>query len=185
MLSAPEAELFNLLDVPAGGHLILSAQPAKFRELDQALAAYRRAGARLVVTLLPNQELQSLGLQSLPDRCAPYGLTWAHCPIDDFCPPGPAFEQHWNGVASKVQSLLDKGEGVALHCRAGLGRTGTVAARILIERGLCASDAIGLVRQTRPGSIETTAQEEYLRHFASQSASGLEISGNASGGELS
>jgi len=185
MLSTLGAELFNLLNVPAGGHLILSAQPAKFGELDQALSAYRRAGTRLVVSLLPDQELQSLGLQSLLDRCSQHGLTWVHCPIDDFSPPGPVFEQHWKEVASTVQSLLDKGEGVALHCRAGFGRTGTVAARILIERGLSASDAIGLVRQTRPGSIETTTQEEYLQHFASQSASAMEAFGKASGGEVS
>ena len=185
MLSTQDSELFTLLDVPAGGRLILSAQPAKFGALDLALAAYRRSGARLVVSLLPDQELKSLDLHSLLDRCAHHDLTWAHCPIDDFSPPGPAFEQQWKGVASTVQSLLDKGQGVALHCRAGLGRTGTVAARILIERGLSASDAIGLVRQTRPGSIETSAQEEYLRHFASKSALGLKTSGKANGGELS
>jgi len=185
MPSTQDSELFNLLDVPAGGRLILSAQPAKFGALDQAIAAYRRSGARLVVTLLPDQELKSLGLQSLLDHCARHDLTWAHCPIDDFSPPGPAFEQQWNGVATTVTSLLDRGDGVALHCRAGLGRTGTVAALILIERGLSASDAIGLVRQTRPGSIETMAQEEYLRHFASHFAAGLKASGRANGGELS
>lgn len=166
MPSTQNSELFNRLEVPAGGVLILSANPAKFGAVDQALSLYRAEGARLVISLLPHHELRSLGLQSVQDRCAQAGLEWAHCPIDDFAPPGPLFEQHWDGIASRVHSMLDHGEGVALHCHAGLGRTGTVAARILIERGLCASDAIELVRQKRPCSIETAKQENYLQHFA-------------------
>ncbi|MFZ4478800.1 MAG: dual specificity protein phosphatase family protein [Rhodoferax sp.] len=182
MPSPLDSELFSLLEVPAGGLLILSAQPSKFGAVEQALAAYRAAGARHLISLLPDHELLTLGLQSMQDRCAQSGLTWAHCPIDDFSAPGPVFEQHWNGIASRVHSLLDHGEGVALHCRAGLGRTGTVAARILIERGLSASDAIRLVRQTRPGSIETATQEHYLQRHFSQPASGRELSGTASAG---
>ena len=166
MPMTPGTDLFSLLAVPAGGWLILSAHPAKFGAADEALAAYRTAGARLLVSLLPDHEMQAIGLQSMPDRCARSGLVWAHCPIDDFSPPGPLFEQHWNGISSCVHALLDRGEGVALHCRAGLGRTGTVAARILTERGLPGLDAIRLVRQTRPGSIETATQEAYLQQFS-------------------
>ena len=165
---APSSELFNSLEVPAGGHLILSAQPAKFGALDITLASYREASAKLVVSLLPHDELLAVGLDSIAKSCVQSGLTWAHCPIDDFSPPGPLFEKNWNAVATQVHSLLDQGEGVVLHCRAGLGRTGTVAARILIERGLSAPDAIQLVRQTRPGSIETSSQEDYLQQYASQ-----------------
>ncbi len=166
MPATQDSELFNLLDVPAGGILILSAHPAHFGAVDDALLAYRAAGAKLLISLLPHHELRTLGLQSVQHCCAQAGLEWAHCPIDDFSPPGPLFEQHWHGTASRVHSLLDNCEGVALHCRAGLGRTGTVAARVLIERGLCAADAIQLVRQKRPGSIETAKQENYLQHFA-------------------
>lgn len=177
--TTPDSDLFNSLAVPAGGVLILSAHPAKFGAVDKALAAYRATGARLLVSLLPDHELEALGLQSLSQRCAESGLVWAHCPIDDFSAPGPLFEQHWRGIAARVHGLLDQSEGVALHCRAGLGRTGTVAARILIERGLCASAAIALVRQQRPGSIETATQENYLRHGAWQQEPAREVAAGA------
>lgn len=49
-----------------------------------------------------------------------------------------------------------------MHCRAGLGRTGTVAARLLVEHGARPADAIALVRTVRPGSIETVEQESYV-----------------------
>jgi ADP-ribosyl-[dinitrogen reductase] hydrolase len=175
MSFVPGSELFNSLDVPAGGHLILSAQPAKLGALDPVLASYRAANAKLVVSLLPHDELLAVGLQSMAESCLQSGLTWAHCPIDDFSPPGLLFEKNWKVIAPQVHSLLDQGEGVVLHCRAGLGRTGTVAARILIERGLSAPDAIRLVRQVRPGSIETSSQEDYLQQYAAQSESAQKI----------
>ena len=49
-----------------------------------------------------------------------------------------------------------------LHCAAGLGRTGTLAARLLIASGCAAAGAIATVRQARPGAIESDAQEEFL-----------------------
>ena len=166
--SAVEAELFNLLRVPPDGLLVLSAQPAKLCAVDLTLASYRQLGVRLVVSLLPGHEMATLGLQSLGQRCEAADMAWANCPIDDFAHPGPEFEKQWQKIARALHAFLNTGQGVALHCRAGLGRTGTVAARILIERGMSAALAIQLVRQARPGSIETASQEDYLRHLAMQ-----------------
>jgi len=44
-----------------------------------------------------------------------------------------------------------------------LGRTGTIAARLLIEFGLNPDDAIKEVRASRSGAIETSSQEQYVR----------------------
>ncbi len=46
--------------------------------------------------------------------------------------------------------------------QAGLGRAGTVAARLLIGAGKLPEDAIGSVRRARPGAIESKSQEDYL-----------------------
>ena len=149
----------------------------------EALDAYQGAGARLLVSLLPDHELRSLGLQSLAAECEQRALPWVHCPIEDFSPPGEEFERCWNAVKRQVHSALDKGEGVALHCRAGIGRTGTIAARILIERGVPVQQAIICVRQTRPGSIETASQEAYLKRltvsFASLDSGATTLNGGA------
>lgn len=103
-----------------------------------------------------------LGLGSLPAECAARGLHWWHGAIPDRQPPGPDFDLWWNEQAAQLHSLLDTGGVVALHCWAGKGRTGTVAARILLERGSSIHEAIRLVRACRPGAIETEEQERYL-----------------------
>ena len=55
---------------------------------------------------------------------------------------------------------------VAVHCGAGLGRTGTVLAAYLVSKGASAVDAIARVRRLRPGSVETETQEEAIIEFA-------------------
>ncbi len=165
--AALASDLFSVLALTGGnGHLILSAHPASQGPTPQALQAYRNAGARLVVTLLPEHETAALGLQQLKAECARSELRWERCPIQDFSAPGDAFERAWSTVAPDVHALLDQGAAVVLHCRAGLGRTGTVAARVLMERGAPVQQALDQVRRIRPGSIETSPQESYLRALA-------------------
>lgn len=50
-----------------------------------------------------------------------------------------------------------------MHCRGGLGRTGTIAARLAIEFGVPPDAALRAVRKARPGTVETPAQETYVR----------------------
>ena len=56
--------------------------------------------------------------------------------------------------------------GVAIHCSAGLGRTGVVLACYLVQKGLTAQNAIARVRRLRPGSIETEEQADAVVDFA-------------------
>lgn len=49
-----------------------------------------------------------------------------------------------------------------VHCRGGLGRAGTIGARLLIELGMEPETAIRRVRAMRPGAIETREQEKYV-----------------------
>jgi ADP-ribosyl-[dinitrogen reductase] hydrolase len=61
-----------------------------------------------------------------------------------------------------LRSILRRGSDVLVHCRGGLGRAGTVAARLLIELGLEPVTAMARVREVRPGAIENDDQEMYV-----------------------
>jgi ADP-ribosyl-[dinitrogen reductase] hydrolase len=64
-----------------------------------------------------------------------------------------------------LHARLAAGERVVVHCKGGLGRTGTITARLLVESGVAADSAISLVRTARPGAIENDAQESYVRRL--------------------
>lgn len=136
--------------------------PGAMRRLDEDLEVIRDWGGTAVVTLNQYSELVWLGLSELGSRVGSQGLVWWHCPIVDFGAPGPDFEQAWASAGPEIQARLSGGERVLLHCLAGLGRTGTIAARILMERGVSAEDAVLAVRRARPGSIQSEEQMRYL-----------------------
>ena len=60
----------------------------------------------------------------------------------------------------RLRMLLRSGRDVLVHCRGGLGRAGTIAARLLIDLGMEPATAIRQVRAVRPGAIETLEQEK-------------------------
>jgi len=85
-----------------------------------------------------------------------------HIPVQDYTPP--TLEQMIEFVAV-VEDSVKTGTPVGVHCTAGLGRSGTMAAAYLVADGASADEAIATVRRLRPGSIETPAQEDAVRRF--------------------
>ena len=98
----------------------------------------------------------------------PLWFDWHALPIPDFAPPGPAFETGWSTLGPRIAERLAAGGRVFVHCRAGFGRSGTVAARLLLETGATPDPAaaIAAVRAARPGAIETDAQLAHLAGLA-------------------
>ena len=94
-------------------------------------------------------------------------MRWHHRPIVEQQAPDESFERLWTEVVEGLKSTLTKGGSVLVHCKGGLGRAGTVAARLLMAANptLSSSAAIAMVRAVRPGAVETYLQEQYLRTF--------------------
>jgi atypical dual specificity phosphatase len=71
-------------------------------------------------------------------------------------------------VLDTVRRATEAGMAVAIHCAAGLGRTGTVLAAYFVAGGLSSREAVEKVRDLRPGSIETVEQERAIERFAAR-----------------
>ena len=102
-------------------------------------------------------------MERLGEEAIRRNMLWFHLPIVDVSTPDKYFEQAWNTAGETLRSLLQSGSNVVEHCRGGLGRAGTIAARLLVEVGMEPETAITKVRKVRPGAIETSAQERFVR----------------------
>jgi ADP-ribosyl-[dinitrogen reductase] hydrolase len=135
------------------------------RDLGADLDAIRDWGAAAVITLVEDHELVLLQVRNLGEEVRRRRMLWFHMPIVDVSTPDATFERQWLAAGPQIRELLRASKDVLLHCRGGLGRAGTIGARLLVELGTEPATAIRTVRTARPGAIETAAQERHV-HLA-------------------
>ncbi len=129
-------------------------------EADLNIIAEWRADA--VVTLIEDHEFQMLGVTQLGEQALARGISWHHLPIKDVTPPDVRFEERWVTCGPQLRGILRRGGKVLVHCRGGLGRAGTVAARLLVEFDVQPVEAVKLVLRARSGAIETPEQMQFV-----------------------
>ncbi len=107
-----------------------------------------------ILTLLEDREMDGVHLPQGPDL--------HRLPIRDGGVPDRAFEILWTYSGLGLRSQLRAGARILIHCRGGMGRTGTLAARLLVELGVTPAAAIAAVRRARPGALENAEQEKHV-----------------------
>ena len=139
-----------------------AATGAWHRQLDVDLDAIASWGAVAVVTLTEAHELKALGVAGLGAEVRARHMDWLHLPIVDVSVPDADFERHWVDAGEGLRARLRAGFDILVHCKGGLGRAGLTAARLMVELGVPAAEAVAAVRKVRPGAIETQAQLAFV-----------------------
>ncbi|MBN9323702.1 MAG: ATP-binding cassette domain-containing protein [Delftia acidovorans] len=133
------------------GRLAGAPQPGVVQSMDFDLKALRGCGVTVLITLtendLPQEPLQRHGLRNL------------HLPVRDHESPTVAQIQM---LLARMSAMLRAGEVLAVHCLAGLGRTGTALAAWLVREGLTADEALRRVRLIDAQYVQSQAQEDLL-----------------------
>lgn len=139
------------------------ARPRADDWLESDVDAWKSAGLDRVISLLEPDEVSELGLQVEADLCRARGLGFLSFPIPDRGVPDVKAARE---VADTVARDIADGRSIAIHCRAGIGRSSLMAACALVCSGLDAGEALRLIAEARGVSVpDTDEQRDWVIAF--------------------
>ena len=144
----------------------IMARPRSADWLEDEIVGWKSAGVTKVVSLLQSSEVSELGLDAEASLCAAHGITFEVFPIADRgTPTHPMACLH---VAAELASDVRNGRAVAIHCRAGIGRSGLLGACVLSHLGVACEETFAMLTRARGVTVPDTAdQVEWFRKFCS------------------
>jgi protein-tyrosine phosphatase len=149
------------ISTPTPGRLSTMARPRGGDWLEDELTALSRE-VNVLVCLLTEDELAELNLQAERDVAIRTGLHFHHFPIEDRQLPGAGAD----ALIASLTAELREGRHLALHCRAGIGRSSLMAAGILRTLGLDAAEALSRISAARGLQVpDTQAQADWVHAF--------------------
>jgi protein-tyrosine phosphatase len=152
---------------PWRGRLAIVARPRGGDWLDDEAVAWRRAGIDVVVSLLEDDEAVQLGLVDERHAAESHAVVFLSFPIPDR--GVPASTEAAIEVIGRIASELKAGHNVAVHCRQSIGRSGLIAAGVLVNSGIHAEPAMETVSSARGISVpETLEQRRWIEELPSR-----------------
>lgn len=145
---------------PSGFHWLVPGKlagcpmPGAMLPLEHDLALLRNMGITVLINLTERPMTQT----AIPAA----GLRTLHMSVEDRHAPPLMWMKM---LLVKIERLIDQGEVVAVHCLAGLGRTGTVLGSWLVRQGLTAEESLRRLRAIEPGFVQSLVQEQLLHEL--------------------
>jgi protein-tyrosine phosphatase len=156
---------FYWIDGPWPGRLALAARPRGGDWLEDEVKSWRDAAIDVVVSLLIPDEAEELGIQREEQYCLENGIRFLQFPIVDRSVPEP--RANTAQLIAKLDTALAGGSKVVVHCRQGIGRSGLIAAGLLMARGLSPAEAMKRASAARGVAVpETPEQVAWIIAFA-------------------
>ncbi|MGZ5227933.1 MAG: phosphatase domain-containing protein [Burkholderiales bacterium] len=132
------------------------------------MTGWCHAGLNTVVCLLETSEIRDLELRDESVLCQSSSIEFISFPIPDRGVPSSV--QKTAQLVRRIVELLRSGASVAIHCRAGIGRSGLVAACVLLKLGFAPREVFPLLGRARGVPVpDTSHQEQWLSVFNRES----------------
>ena len=147
------------------GQLWISHYPGKIGIEDKIIQAeidlseFKKNRIDIVVSLLEKEELKTLNMLSLFELIKKHKFIHYYFPIEDKSVPKNKVQLY--RLLDDLCDEIHKNKKIVLHCNAGLGRSGLIAALICKKLGV-SENPISYIREHRPGCIETKDQEKMI-----------------------
>jgi len=152
------------IDLPAGVRLAIMPRPRAGDWLDDDVAGWRAEGIGVIVSLLEAGEVEELGLHREAGLCHDLDLEFISFPVPDG--GVPASTRGAMALAEAIVARLNEGKAVAVHCRAGVGRSSLIAACVLVLLGFAPGTAFDRIGNARGLKVpDTEGQRDWVDMF--------------------
>jgi protein-tyrosine phosphatase len=152
------------IGMSTAGRLAIMRRPRASDWLDDEVAGWRTEGIDTVVSLLESEEIDELGLQQEAALCRRHGMDFLSFSIPDRDVPASL-----KAAAALVRTIVLQardGKSIAIHCRAGIGRSSVIAACILVSLGIDPDAAFYAIGKARGLDVpDTEEQREWVAAF--------------------
>jgi protein-tyrosine phosphatase len=156
----------NLYWITAVGvRVAIAARPRGDDWLSDDVQWLRKAGVDVLASALTLPEVEELGLSGEADSCRSSGIEFLSFPVEDRSVPASLNE--FKTLLDHLNESLVKGKRVAIHCRAGVGRSSLIVACLLVRNGLSAEAAFLAIEKARGTPVpDTPDQRRWVERYA-------------------
>jgi len=147
------------------GSITMMPKPPGGSQLNAYIEYLKSRNIDVLISLLQYEEINSHSLSQEGIACDESYIEFISFPIKDH--DIPQFFIPFNHLIEQLVKRIESDKNIAIHCYAGIGRTGLVAASILIKMGLQVDQALIKLSQVRGIRVpETIQQISWLHHHA-------------------
>jgi len=159
---------FDFLALDNGARFIFTPCPGtKATSVLDAVTTLQQAGADSIITLMADEELSRNDAQQLPTVCNDLSIDWFQLPIKDDCEPEADFATAFEQYKAELLNQIDTKKTIAIHCRGGSGRTGLMAAILMLESGTSWQQVKASIQAIRPKALSLEPHLNYLKtHYS-------------------
>jgi protein-tyrosine phosphatase len=143
----------------------MSPRPRGNDWLFDDLRILRQAGVDVVVSALTASEVEELGLSAEAQECTQNGLIFISFPIEDRSLPTD--QAKFESLVEQLLQYSKNGKAIAVHCRAGIGRSSLIATCVLVKMGLPPEAALRALEQSRGCPVpDTPEQRQWVERYS-------------------
>jgi protein-tyrosine phosphatase len=148
--------------------LAICARPRGEDWLQDELGRLQNSGVQILVSMLTHDEMEELGLLREQEECQRHGIEYLNFPIEDR--GVPTDRRKFTRLVDHLVIQLKAGKAVAVHCRAGIGRSSLLACSVLVRSGSTCPQAWLSIQKARGCPVPDTNEQRAFVEGLSQPA---------------
>ena len=146
------------IELIGSGFLAVMAKPVSGEWIEDEFLGIANEGILQIVSLLESHEAYELGLQNEKELCEKNNMSFRSFQIKDRGLPPSV--QEFRNLTKSLYHQIAEGINTVIHCRAGIGRTGMVAAGVLLHCGFEPQEAFEQISKKRGVQVPDTQEQK-------------------------